>query len=353
MAEEKERNTGTGWWDSWYKAAKDKSSEVYQFVKRDLDEFSSAVKCEASSVVSTTTTVLKDKLRLDEPTSTANTVKKSVSSFFDTVSNVLNPSPDDDDQEAIVIFDSQPVSLTKLQMKQRELVLNPDTFLADPAETHGKQFEAWLEIVEDQMGAERLSRLLAVSPDLHGQYTRLVPDQLSHSVFWHRYLFRRALLEDEEARREAAERRAEREKQAAENFRWDQGTVVAGGPAAGACTAVGGRGGYQGVRRSPKKVDWGKEVELSEEEQTRLLAEYEQECTARRLRGDPDDPLAGGQPCDDPLRVRERRDMVIVGDCHTSSSSGDKESNDDDWEREFDLEEGEADPAAAGKARPQ
>ncbi|XP_063226719.1 BSD domain-containing protein 1-like isoform X2 [Bacillus rossius redtenbacheri] len=323
MAEEKERNTGTGWWDSWYKAAKDKSSEVYQFVKRDLDEFSSAVKCEASSVVSTTTTVLKDKLRLDEPTSTANTVKKSVSSFFDTVSNVLNPSPDDDDQEAIVIFDSQPVSLTKLQMKQRELVLNPDTFLADPAETHGKQFEAWLEIVEDQMGAERLSRLLAVSPDLHGQYTRLVPDQLSHSVFWHRYLFRRALLEDEEARREAAERRAEREKQAAENFRWDQ------------------------------EVDWGKEVELSEEEQTRLLAEYEQECTARRLRGDPDDPLAGGQPCDDPLRVRERRDMVIVGDCHTSSSSGDKESNDDDWEREFDLEEGEADPAAAGKARPQ
>jgi hypothetical protein len=46
---------------------------------------------------------------------------------------------------------------------------------------------------------------------------------VSHLEFWQRYLFRKALLEDEEARREAMERRAEKERQAAENFQWDQG----------------------------------------------------------------------------------------------------------------------------------
>lgn len=40
------------------------STEVLQFVKRDLDEFSSAVKSEASNVVSSTTSALKDKLRV-------------------------------------------------------------------------------------------------------------------------------------------------------------------------------------------------------------------------------------------------------------------------------------------------
>jgi hypothetical protein len=40
------------------------SVEVLQFVKRDLDEFSTAVKNEASNVVSSTTSALKDKLKV-------------------------------------------------------------------------------------------------------------------------------------------------------------------------------------------------------------------------------------------------------------------------------------------------
>jgi hypothetical protein len=43
-------------------------------------------------------------------------MKRSVSSFLGQVSSVLNPSPDDDNEEAIVIRDSQPVVLTKLQV---------------------------------------------------------------------------------------------------------------------------------------------------------------------------------------------------------------------------------------------
>ena len=43
-------------------------------------------------------------------------MKRSVSSFLGQVSSVLNPSPEDDDEEAIVIHDSEPVVLTKYQV---------------------------------------------------------------------------------------------------------------------------------------------------------------------------------------------------------------------------------------------
>lgn len=348
---------GSSWWDSWYKTAKDKSVEVLQFVKRDLDEFSTAVKNEASSVVSSTTSALKDKLKLDEPESTANTMKRSVSSFFGQMSNVLNPTPEDDDEEVIVIHDSQPVILTKFQMMQRALVTNPDTFLTDPDKKYEMQYEAWLEIIEDQLTADRLSKMMAANPDLHLQYTALVPQKASHLEFWQRYLFRKALLEDEEARREAMERRAEKEKQAAENFQWD------------------------------KEENFGANIELTEEEQMKLLLEYEKECERKKLQRSNSEKdiredalmmaynvrdnhyspiisesrsepaiatnLNNTTPCiqkdeDESIgfKTKEKKDMVIISDgnsCQTSSCSGDKESNDDDWEREFDLEDAELD----------
>ncbi|XP_049764171.1 BSD domain-containing protein 1-like [Schistocerca cancellata] len=353
---------GGNWWDSWYNAAKSKSAEVLEFVKRDLDEFSTAVKSEASNVVTSTTSALKDKLKLDEPESTANTVKRSFSSFLGQMSNVLNPSPQDDDEEAIVIFDAEPVPLTKFQAKLHSIILDPNTFLTDPDEKYTQQYEAWLEIIEDQLTTERLSKLMAASPDLHQQYTKLVPEQVSHILFWQRYLFRKALLEDEEARREALERRAERERKAAEQFQWE------------------------------KEQDFGPNIELSEEEQIRILQEYEKECEEKRLKQDQEtlldssfkfnhysdingslvlassslkgadvdivettDDIKRGycdkdsddidsleKDCIGMLQTREKKDMVVVGyspSAHTSSCSGDKESNDDDWEREFDIEE--------------
>jgi hypothetical protein len=57
-------------------------------------------------------------------------------------------------------------------------VQNPDTFLNDPEQKYEKQYEAWLEILEDQLTADRLSKMMAANPDLHSQYTSLVPDQV-------------------------------------------------------------------------------------------------------------------------------------------------------------------------------
>lgn len=61
-----------------------------------------------------------DKLivfQLDKPESTANNVKRSVSSFFDQVGSALSPPPDDGDEEAIVIQGNNPVFLNRLQVQ--------------------------------------------------------------------------------------------------------------------------------------------------------------------------------------------------------------------------------------------
>lgn len=55
--------------------------------------------------------------QLDKPESTANNVKRSVSSFFDQVGSALSPPPDDGDEEAIVIQGNNPVFLNRLQVK--------------------------------------------------------------------------------------------------------------------------------------------------------------------------------------------------------------------------------------------
>jgi len=53
--------------------------------------------------------------QLENPESTANTMKKSVSSFLDQVSSALNPLPDDED-EALMIVGSDTVTLSRLQV---------------------------------------------------------------------------------------------------------------------------------------------------------------------------------------------------------------------------------------------
>jgi len=64
------------------------------------------------------------------------------------------------------------------QMMQHALVTNPNTFLLGPEKEYEKQYEAWLEIVEDQLSPDRLSKLMASNPELHSQYTALVPSQV-------------------------------------------------------------------------------------------------------------------------------------------------------------------------------
>jgi len=114
------RNPDDSWW-GWLQTAKDKvvsqSSEVLEFVKNDIDEFAKVVTEETSTLVSSTATVLKEKLKLDDEDSTASNVKKSMGGFLSHVAEVLTPPPDDEDEEAFVINSKQEaVELSRLQV---------------------------------------------------------------------------------------------------------------------------------------------------------------------------------------------------------------------------------------------
>ncbi|KAK9511310.1 hypothetical protein O3M35_005884 [Rhynocoris fuscipes] len=288
-----------GWWGTIVNSAKSKSAEVFEFVKKDFNELSSAVKSEATTIA----TNVKDSLQLDKEDSTANTVKKSLSSFFGQLSEALiPPSEDDNVYVPVIVQDGEPVQMTPLQLKLHELAIKDETYTAEiPAEEEG-QFKKWSEVSEELLAdVQRLTKWLVADPTLQQKYTVLVPDQVSHSDFWKRYLFRRALLEDAEAE---LERKKNREKKEAETFNWE------------------------------KEENLGPDIELSEEEQTRLLQQYEQEKNDLKKKS------SKGE-----LKVHERNDIVIVGS-HTPSqaSTSSKESSaDEEWEnlKDFEIEESE------------
>lgn len=127
---------------------------------------------------------------MDEPDSTANTVKKSLSSFFGTVTEALIPTVDDDDEaEAILITNDGSVTLTGFQKHLAELQASEDTYLVEPSNELADKYKRWMEVVEqDQFTENRLTKHLTSSHILNENYLNLVPEKISHMEFWKRYM---------------------------------------------------------------------------------------------------------------------------------------------------------------------
>lgn len=259
-------------------------------VKRDLDEISTVVRTEVSNAGS----AIGETLKFDEPESTANTVKKSISSFFGQVSEALAPSVEDDDTEAILITSDGTVTLTGFQKHLAELQANDSTYLSPPDSSLTENYQRWLEIVEqDQFTQNQLAKHLTNSEILNEKYLNLVPEKVSHMEFWKRYLFKRALLEDALANAEIAERRAKAEvrsiktvspKRSAEIIQTEQPKpVMEQSP-----TNTNDKSPAEELVIEDTDIKWEAEdfgsEEISEEEQARLLQEYEAEIQEREKR---------------------------------------------------------------------
>lgn len=113
------------------------SVSVLEAVKRDLNEISTTVRTEVSYAGN----VLNDTLKLDEPESTASTVKKSLSSFFGQVSEALAPTLEDDDAEAVLITSNGAVTLTGFQKHLAELQANEATYLSPPDSSLSENYQ--------------------------------------------------------------------------------------------------------------------------------------------------------------------------------------------------------------------
>lgn len=221
--------------------------------------------------------------QLDEPESTASTVKRSLSSFLGQVSEALVPSIDDDDAEAVLITNDGTVTLTGFQKHLAELQANDDTYLKQPEDNLAENYKRWMECIEqDQFTQHRLTKHLSSSEILNEKYLCLVPEQVPHMEFWKRYLFKRAMLEDALANAEIAERKAKSEEKSTKTVSPKKTTIQTEQP-----KKVIEADDLQTDDATVKdeSIPWDQEdfgnVEITEEEQARLLEEYEKEMLER------------------------------------------------------------------------
>lgn len=240
---------------------------MLEAVKKDLDELSTVVKEEAVAA--------GEVFGLNQADSTVGAMKKSFSTFLGQMSEVLVPPMEDEEAEAVMITKDGVITLTGFAKHLAELQANDATYLNEPDDTLASQYQRWLEVVEqDQFTESRLTKQLTMSQILNEKYLNLVPSKVAHMDFWKRYLFKKALLEDAVANAElVAKKAAETETDTT------KATVV---PEKLIVQTEQPKATAEEEELKMWEADLGvQNIELSEEEQARLLEEYEKEIKER------------------------------------------------------------------------
>uniref|UniRef100_A0A8B9J3W4 BSD domain containing 1 n=1 Tax=Astyanax mexicanus TaxID=7994 RepID=A0A8B9J3W4_ASTMX len=177
-----------GWWGGWlqqsYQVIKDRSSEAYEFLKRDLTEFSNVVQHDTACSIVATASAVKNKLAVEGSSETTEKVKKSISNILGVITDTLAPPPDMTIDCDVITLVATPAGTTEVYDSSKVRL----EFLHD-----------WLK-----------------------NFTVMyVPAAVAHSEFWQRYFYKVFQLDQEEARRVALKRRAEETSQS-ESLGWEE-----------------------------------------------------------------------------------------------------------------------------------
>jgi hypothetical protein len=90
-------------------SAKEKSTEMLQYLKQDLSEFGESVQ-EAGRD-------LKEKLNLEDTAKTAvNTVGSKVNTILEQVSTIFGVAPDDDEETSMFVGRNGPVVISRTEV---------------------------------------------------------------------------------------------------------------------------------------------------------------------------------------------------------------------------------------------
>ncbi|CAH1400467.1 unnamed protein product [Nezara viridula] len=191
---------GNDLWHNMVTAAKNKSVEIAEFVKNDINELSSAVSSEvlyySDAVKRGASNLLgnvKESLNLNR-SFVPNNGRHSVRSF---IRDLWSPETIHDDVSPMIIRDSEAVPMTDVQYRHHVLVTEPKNFTEGFSEVEERQAGAWYATAgENLQDVEYLGKQLSECPALADMYRTLVPEQVTHSEFWKRYFFRRYMLFD-------------------------------------------------------------------------------------------------------------------------------------------------------------
>lgn len=181
-------------------------------VKNDLNEITTAVTEtlhlapteEESNELSSSDLLVQHQQQQSNSVNFTNmkqSISSSISTFFGTVTDALIPQLDEEDvSEAVLITNDDSIVLSGFTKHLADLQANDETYLEEPSKTAelAEKYRMWLEIVEqDQFTQQRVDKMLQKSHILNEKYNKFVPEVVSHMNFFKRYLFKKALLEDQ------------------------------------------------------------------------------------------------------------------------------------------------------------
>ncbi|KAI2658097.1 BSD domain-containing protein 1 [Labeo rohita] len=217
-----------GWWGGWlthsFQAVKDKSAEAYEFIKRDLTEFSSVVQHDTACSVVATANAIKSKLAVESSSEATEKVKKGISNILGVITDTLAPPPDKTIDCDVITLVATPAGTTEVYDSSKarlySLQADPATYCNEP-DGPPQQFDAWLSSFTLEERKAEISELLVNSPAIRALYTKMVPAAVAHSEFWQRYFYKVFQLEQEEARRVALIQRAEQTDHS-ESLGWEE-----------------------------------------------------------------------------------------------------------------------------------
>jgi len=257
--EDEQGASWSGWFSSTINSAKEKSNEMFQFLKQDISEF--------TETVSEAGRDLKDKLNIEENAKSAvNVVGEKVNVVLEQMSTIFGVGPEDDDEE-VIVGNSGRLICDRVQAKIYSLALDEEKFLKKPEGAAYKEFSKNFHIEKKE---DEITELFACNPHLQLQYTQLVPGRIDHLQFWCNYYFHVKHILDEEAKHNAAEVQTANGTNSQPS---SAGNSKRSSEKTSPLVEIGAAGGDQGM------------VEISEEDQKRLLAEYEEELKKSEVSG--------------------------------------------------------------------
>ncbi|XP_035286431.1 BSD domain-containing protein 1-like isoform X1 [Anguilla anguilla] len=219
---------GDGWWGGWlqqsFQAVKDKSAEAYEFIKRDLTEFSNVVQHDTACSIAATAIAVRDKLAVEGSSDTTDKVKKSLSNILGVITDTLVPPPDKTIDCNVITLVATPEGTTEVydstKARLYSLQVDPATYCSEP-DGPPEQFEGWLSSFSLEEMKGEISELLVSSPSIRALYAKMVPAEVSHFEFWQRYFYKVFQLDQEETRRVALKQRAEKSTDS-EGLDWEE-----------------------------------------------------------------------------------------------------------------------------------
>jgi len=330
--------------------AKQKSSEVYGLVSKDLEDVStqatsmvrsssmtlkktlewdwyysdptpalcgdnnSAMKNSTSictSMMPTVTELIKMDEKSDELADQAyGSVKSSVTSAWRYAAGYATQMFTEEDLEAEALLvqgqQQEPVILNRLQAQLYALATDPDTFLTEPHPDDADEFTAWKPELDKRQG--EISELMVSNANIRKNYSTLVPEKVNHNLFWTRYFFKVHLIELQENKRQILKKRAAEVSSANdEEINWDDVADLAGNS--------------NSDSKNPGK-------DIPDDVQDKLLSEYEKELIEAKVK-------KVDQNLKTQLKIKEKQ-----------TSPDKEETSSDDWEK---LSSGEKSPRKQSK----